>query len=108
MTFTIDEITLSPVAIKVDYTVDQEVEWSNSGSGQMADEDQAAMKRYFENVEILLTKTDGTVVDFSGAGGSVSPQNGTTSAPKERCFLRSSVEEMASLSVGGVEFSLEA
>ena len=109
MTFTIDEITLSPVAIKVDYTVDQEVEWSNSGSGQMADEDQAAMKRYFENVEILLTKTDGTVVDFSGAGGSVSPQNGTTVCSKGTVFSQIiPVEEMASLSVGGVEFSLEA
>lgn len=109
MTFTIDEITLSPVAIKVDYTVDQEVEWSNSGSGQMADEDQAAMKRYFENVEILLTKMDGTVVDFSGAGGSVSPQDGTTVCSKGTVFSQIiPVEEMASLSVGGVEFSLEA
>ena len=108
MTFTIDEITLSPVAIKVDYTVDQEVEWSNSGSGQMNDEDQTAMERYFENVEILLTKTDGTVVDFSGAGGSVSPQDGTTVCSKGTVFSQIiPVEEMASLSVGGIAFSLE-
>ena len=109
MTFTIDEITLSPVAIKVDYTVDQEVEWSNSGSGQMNEEDQTAMERYFENVEILLTKTDGTVVDFSGAGGSVSPQDGTTVCSKGTVFSQIiPVEEMASLSVGGVAFSLKA
>lgn len=108
MTFTIDEITLSPVAIKVDYTVDQEVEWSNSGSGQMNDEDQTAMERYFENVEIFLTKTDGTVVDFSGAGGSVSPQDGTMVCSKGTVFSQIiPVEEMASLSVGGIAFSLE-
>ena len=39
MTFTIDAITLSPVAFKVDYTVDSEVVWSNSGSGQQSDAD---------------------------------------------------------------------
>ena len=39
MTFTIDSITLSPVAYKVDYTVDSEVVWSNSGSGRQSEED---------------------------------------------------------------------
>ena len=36
------------------------------------------MQRYFENVEILLTKTDGTVTDMSNAGGSIKPENGVT------------------------------
>lgn len=38
MTFTIDSITLSPVAYKVDYTVDSEVVWSNSGSGRQSED----------------------------------------------------------------------
>ena len=32
MTFTIDSITLSPVAYKVDYTVDSEAVWSDSAA----------------------------------------------------------------------------
>ena len=39
MTFTVDSISLSPVAVKVDYTVDSEIPQSNTPSGQLSDED---------------------------------------------------------------------
>ena len=105
MTFTIDAITLSPVAFKVDYTVDSEVVWSNSGSGQQSDADRLQMQRYLENVEILLTKTDGTVVDLSLAGGSVSPEDGVTVCSKSNVFSQIlPMEELAGISVGGVYF----
>ena len=87
MTFTIDSITLSPVAYKVDYTVDSEVDWSDSsGSGRQSEEDSRQMERYFENVEILLTLTDGTVVDLSNAGGSIGPEDGVTVCSKGEMF----------------------
>ena len=105
MTFTIDAITLSPVAFKVDYTVDGEVVWSNSGSGQQSDADRLQMQRYLENVEILLTKTDGTVVDLSLAGGSISPEDGVTVCSKSSVFSQIlPMEELAGIRVGGVYF----
>ena len=85
MTFTVDAITLSPVAVKVDYTVDHEVQWSDAPSGRLPAEDSRQMERYFENVEILLTKTDGTVIDLSASGG----KTASPSAARGR-FLRSS------------------
>ena len=91
MTFTIDAVTVSPVAFKVDYTVDSEVQWSDSGSGQQSEADSREMQRYFENVEILLTKVDGTVIDLSNAGGSISPRTASPSAPRARCSLKSSL-----------------
>ena len=108
MTFTIDSITLSPVAYKVDYTVDSEVEWTTSGSGRQSEEDSRQMERYFENVEILLTLTDGTVVDLSNAGGSIGPEDGTTVCYKGEMFSQViHMEEMASLSVGGVVYPID-
>ena len=100
MTFTIDSITLSPVAYKVDYTVDSEVVWSDSGSGRQSEEDSRQMARYFENVEILLTLTDGTVVDLSNAGGSIAPEDGTTVCSKGEVLSQViPMEDMASISV---------
>ena len=108
MTFTIDTITLSPVAYKVDYTVDSEVAWSDSGSGRQSEEDSIQMANYFENVEILLTLTDGTVIDLSNAGGSIGPEDGVTVCSKGEMFSEIiPMEEMASISVGGVTYDIQ-
>ena len=109
MTFTIDSITLSPVAMKVDYTADEEVVWSGNESGRQSDEDAEQMARYMENVEILLPRTDGTVMDLSSSGGSISPEDGTTVCSKSQVFSEIiPMEEMASISVGGVVFPIQA
>ena len=108
MTFTIDSITLSPVAVKVDYTVDKEVVWSNHESGRQSDEDAEQMARYMENVEILLNRTDGTTLDLSNAGGSISPQDGVTVCSKSTVFSEIlPLEDLASISVGGVVFPVQ-
>ena len=107
MTFTIDAVTVSPVAFKVDYTVDSEVQWSDSGSGRQSEADTREMQRYFENVEILLTKTDGSVMDLSSTGGSISPDNGTTVCSKNGFFSEIiPMEEIERITVGGVAFPL--
>ena len=107
MTFTVDAITVSPVAVKVDYTVDSEAQWSNSPSGQEPEEDSRQMARYFENVEILLTKTDGTVIDMSNSGGSIEPKHGITVCSKGEVFAEIiPLEKLASISVGGIEYPI--
>ena len=109
MTFTIDGITLSPVAYKVDYTVGSEVIWSNSGSGRESVENSSQTWRYFSSVEILLTKTDGTVIDLSNSGGKVSPKDGVTVCSKSDTFSQViPMEDMASISVGGVVVPITA
>lgn len=109
MTFSIDSITLSPVAVKVDYTVDSEMPQNSSGSGQLSDEDAREQARYFENVTVLLTRTDGTVVDLSNMGGSISPEDGVTVCSKSTVFSEIlPLEDLASISVGGVVFPVQA
>ena len=87
--------------------MDSEVQWSNSGSGRQSEADSREVERYFENVEVLLTKTDGTVMDLSSAGGSISPEDGTTVCSKSSIFSEIiPMEEIESISVGGVVFPL--
>ena len=89
------------------YTADVQVQWSNSESGRQDPEDARQVQRYLENVEILLTKTDGTVIDLSNSGGSISPQNGVSRCTKDQVFDEIiPLEELASISVGGVVYDL--
>lgn len=107
MTFTIDEITVSPVAVQVSYIVDSEVQWSNAPSGREDPADARQVERYLENVEILLTKTDGTVIDLSSSGGSIKPENGVTVCTKGSVMEEIiPLEELASISVGGVVYDI--
>lgn len=108
MTFTIDEIRVSPVAVRVAYTVDSEVQWSNAPSGKQSEEDRRQVERYMENVEILLTKTDGTVIS-TPTGGSIKPDHGTTVCIKGGVLEEIiPLEELASISVGGIVYPISA
>ena len=108
LTFTIDEVRISPVAIRVAYTADQEVRWSDSPSGQMSDEDSREMQRYLENVEILLTRIDGTVVSAPN-GGSIAPENGVSVCVKGGVLDEIvPLDEIASISVGGIVYPVSA
>ena len=65
------------------------------------------MARYFENVEILLTKTDGTVIDMSNSGGSIEPKHGITVCSKGEVLAEIiPLEKLASISVGGIEYPI--
>ena len=109
LNFTIDEVTISPIAIRVAYTTDPAAVWSDAPSGQESPENAPQRQRYLENIEILLTKTDGTVIDLGGSGGSVSPdyEADVSRCTKGQVFEEIiPLEEMASLSVGGVAYDI--
>lgn len=109
LNFTIDEITLSPIAVRVVYTADSAVVWSDAPSGRQSPEDAPKMQQFLENIEILLTKTDGTVIDLSGSGGRVSPdyETGVSHCSKGQVFdAVIPLEDMASLSAGGVTYEI--
>lgn len=109
MTFTVDSVSVSPVAVKVDYTVDSEVQWSDAPSGRVPEEDRIQSQRYFENVEILLTKKDGTVIDMSNSGGGIRPDHGVTVCDKGGVFDEIiPLEELESISVGGIVYPVPA
>lgn len=108
MEFTIQEVRVSPMAIQVSYEVDSEVQWSNAPSGRLPEEDRRQQERYMENVEILLTLKDGSVINMSNSGGSIRPDDGKTYCVKGSVLPAViPLEELAGVSVGGVEFLIE-
>lgn len=109
MTATIDQITLSPLALRVDYTVDSEVQWDeNAQSGRQSDHDRAQMEQYFDDLQIILNKADGTSLDLSYAGGSIKPEDGKTVCQKGDMFSEIiPLEDVVSLTVGGMEIAVQ-
>lgn len=109
LNFTIDEISVSPIAVRVAYTADEAVVWSDAPSGRQSEEDARQSQRYLENVEILLTKTDGTVLDLSNAGGSISPDYDTGISLCAKGQVLEEIiplAELQSISVGGVVYEI--
>lgn len=109
LTFTIDEVTVSPIAVRAAYTADEAVVWSDSPSGRQSAEDARQAQRYLENIEILLTKTDGTVIDLSNSGGGITPDyEANVSHCTKGAVLDEIIplEDMASISVGGVTYEI--
>lgn len=104
MNFTITDIQLSPIAVRVSYEVDSEVQWSDGPDGRLPEEDRRQMERYLENVELVLTKKDGTVIDLSlSAGGSIRPEDGKTYCVKGTVLDEIlPLEELESICVGGI------
>lgn len=111
ITFTIDEVTVSPIAVRAAYTADLAVVWDDAPSGRESPENARQTQRYLENIQLLLTKTDGTVIDLSSSGGSIMPDY---DANVSRCTKGEVLEEiipledMASISVGGVVYPIPA
>lgn len=107
LSFAIDEISVSPIAVRVAYTADEEVVWSDAPSGRQDPEDARQAERYLENVEILLTKTDGTVLDLSNSGGTIAPKDGASACSKGQVLDEIiPLEDMASVTVGGVVYEI--
>lgn len=103
MTFTITGVRVSPIAVQVSYEVDSQVQWSDAPSGRLPEEDRRQAERYMENVQILLTKKDGTVLDMSNSGGRIQPGDGKTYCTKGDLLEEVvPLEELESVTVGGV------
>ncbi len=113
MTFTIDEVSLSPIGAMVQYSVDSVVQWSDAPSGQVNDQDRREAERYMESVEILVTKTDGSVLSLASAGGSIRPEDGVTVCSKGGLFVSADpawnivpLEDIATVTVGDVVYEV--
>ncbi len=109
LSFTIDKLTVSPIAVKADYTADLAVVWDDAPSGRQSPEDARQSQRFLENIEILLTKTDGTVIDLSGSGGGISPDYDANVSHCTKGGVLDEIiplEDMASISVGGVVYEI--
>jgi len=105
LNFTIDEISVSPIAVRVAYTTDEAAVWDGAPSGEGA----PRYDRLLQDVEIFLTKADGSVIDLSGGGGLISPDHDSGVSYCTRSQVLEEIvplEELASISVGGVVYDI--
>ena len=110
LNFTIDEVTVSPIAVRVAYTADLAVVWdSMASSGRQSAGDARQAQRYLENIEILLTRTDGTVIDLSGSGGGITPDYEANVSHCTKGQVLDEIiplEELESISIAGVVYEI--
>lgn len=108
MEATLDSVVLSPLSFQVSYTVQQEVQWDNAGgNGQQSAHDREESLRYLESLPVVLTKRDGTTIDLTSSGGSISPQGSKTVCQKSDIFSSVlSLEEIESITVADLTFPL--
>ena len=112
----VDTIVLSPIGYHVVYTVDGEATfdtlYDENGEEVLPESgrEPASVRSTWESyaAKLLVTKTDGTVLDFSDFGGSMDPHDGKTYCVRQGTFERIlPLEDMASLTIGGVTIPIE-
>ena len=114
----VDKVVISPIGYHVVYTVDGEAKFDtvytefgeeipyDTESGQ----EPASMRSTWESysAKLLVTKTDGTVLDFSDYGGSMDPHDGKTVCTRQGTFdTILPLDEVASVTIGDTTISVE-
>ena len=113
---TVDTIVLSPIGYHVVYTVDGEATfdtlYDENGEEvpQESGREPAGVSSTWESysAKLLVTKTDGTVLDFSDCGGSMDPHGGKTVCTRQSTFDQIlPLEDMASVTIGSLSIPIE-
>lgn len=113
---TVDTIVLSPIGYHVVYTVDGEATfdtlYDENGKEipQESGREPAGVRSTWESyaAKLLITKTDGTVLDFSDFGGSMDPHDGKTVCTRQGTFdTVIPLDDIASVTIGDVSIPIE-
>lgn len=104
-TAVLDKLVLSPIGYNIAYTVDDEVRFEDAESGQAPASHRDTWKEF--TGEQFITLKDGTTIDLA-SGGSMDPEDGKTYCVRQGTFERIlPLEDMASLTIGGVSIPIE-
>lgn len=105
----VDKVVISPIGYHVVYTVDGEATfdtlYDENGEEipQESGREPASVSSTWESyaAKLLVTKTDGTVLDFSDCGGSMDPHDGKTVYTRQGTFdTILPLDEVASVTIG--------
>ena len=103
---TVDKLIISPIGYNFTYTVDEQAQFRETVSGKAPTSQQNEWDAF--SAPLSITMKDGTVVDLSGSGGSMEPENGKTVCTRQGTFDQIlPLEDMASVNIGGVTVPTE-
>ena len=107
MTATLNAVTISPLGLRIDYTVDAESHLADEESGRESEAMTAEIDK-FTKFPIVLHKADGTTLELQDRLGSgMRPQNGKTICNRGGVFdTLLPLEDITSLTIGDVELPL--
>lgn len=105
MDATIDAISISPIAVTVNYTVKASLEPLEQESGRMTEDGERELKRF--SPDIVVNLKDGTEVDASNGAWGSNQSNNQTVCYKNALFPRFlNLEDIESISVGSATVTL--
>ncbi len=112
----VDKVVISPIGYHVVYTVDGEATfdtlYDENGEEipQESGREPASVSSTWESysAKLLVTKKDGTVLDFSDCGGSMDPHDGKTVCTRQGTFdTILPLDEVASVTIGDTTIPVE-
>lgn len=112
----VDKVVISPIGYHVVYTVDGEATFDTlyDENGEEipreSGREPASVSSTWESysAKLLVTKTDGTVLDFSDCGGSMDPHDGKTVCTRQGTFdTILPLDEVASVTIGDTTIPVE-
>lgn len=106
MQATVNAITVSPIAVTLDYTVPGTIESGGASSGKMPEELQQQFDAYL-GVPVTVTLDDGSTFDFLNTGGLAKADGDAETCHVNIAFGRIlDLESIASVTIGGTEIAL--
>ena len=104
---TIDELTISPIALHLRYTAQQKVAWTSGESGRMSEHD-TKLTDSLLGVEVTLTMADGTTVAVENNHGGRINESGEVADCETNIFFDRilDLDEVASVTIGGTTVEL--
>lgn len=100
----VESVAISPIDITVDYTAHDVMNWQEQSDGKMSDHNSAEMDRIM-NLPILITLSDGTVLDATESGASSrTNDDGTTNVHKSYVFdVLANPEDVTSVTIADMK-----
>lgn len=108
MDATLDSATVSPIALTLEYTVHEVLNWEDQQSGRMSDHNQNEMDRFLDP-SVTLNMKDGTTVEIDALRGAGGTREGANSTACNKSIMFDeflNLDDVASITIGGAELPL--
>lgn len=106
MPATIDQLSISPIALHVTYTVDQKAEWTSTESGKLSDHDSKLMDSLL-GIEVSVTMSDGTTLEMGQSTGGRIGEGDKAACETGVIWDRIlDLDEVESITIGGTTIEL--